>query len=118
MVIRALGAARIIKDSTVITLEVAVGININSVGSIVVDGFSEFFNSNILDIVGMISSNWVLFSTLVNLAAMSIMGSVWIIIFKQQPPWVLMVSKARSAHPPLQSPIPQSISICSAIMIP
>ena len=43
MVIRALRAAWIIKDSTMITLEVAVSIDINSVGSIVVDGFCKFF---------------------------------------------------------------------------
>ena len=72
MVIRAVRAARIIKDSTVITLEVAVGININGVGSIVVDGFSQFFDSNILDIVGMISRDGVLLSTLTNLASMSL----------------------------------------------
>ena len=43
MVIRALRAAWIIKDSTMITLEVAVSVDINSVGSIVVDGFCKFF---------------------------------------------------------------------------
>ena len=55
MIVRAGGAGRIIKNTTVVTLEVTVGIDIDGMGSVVVNTFSKSIDAFTLDIHKVIS---------------------------------------------------------------
>ena len=55
MIVRASGAGSIIKNTTVVTLEVTVGIDIDGMGSIVVNTFGKSINTFTLDIQEVIS---------------------------------------------------------------
>ena len=55
MIVRASGAGSIIKNTTVVTLEVTVGIDIDGMGSIIVNTFSKSIDAFTFDIHKVIS---------------------------------------------------------------
>ena len=55
MIVGASGTGRIIKNTAMVTLEVTVGINIDGMGSVVVNAFSKSVDAFTLDIHKVIS---------------------------------------------------------------
>ena len=55
MIVGASGTGRIIKNTAMVSLEVTVGINIDGMGSVVVNTFSKSINAFALDIQKVIS---------------------------------------------------------------
>ena len=55
MIVRAGGAGRIIKNTTVVTLEVTVGINIDGMGSVVVNTFGKSVDAFAFDVHEVVS---------------------------------------------------------------
>ena len=55
MIVRAGGAGRIIKNTTVVTLEVTVGINIDGMGSVAVNTFGKSVNAFAFDVHEVVS---------------------------------------------------------------
>merc|ERR1719433_1049956 len=77
MIVRASGAGSIIKNIAVVTLEVTVGIDIDSMGSIIVNTFSKSIDAFTFDIHKVISRD--ADNRGERFAAISIVSSIWAI---------------------------------------